>query len=49
MPTILTKLPYFDQYINNNSPKYQIDYSNKEYSNSKGPDTNDTINEKETH
>ena len=27
MPTILTKLPYFDQYINNNF----VDYSREEY------------------
>lgn len=35
MPTILTKLPYFDQYINNNSPKYLnnnfVDYSQEQY------------------
>jgi hypothetical protein len=56
---MLTKLPYFDQYINNNSPKYlidhRVDYSNEEYQyRPKGPVThvtdviNNTINEKET-
>jgi len=54
MLTVLTKLPYFDQYINNNSPKYLIDhredYSNEEYQyRPKGPVINDTINIKETH
>jgi hypothetical protein len=35
MLNVLTKLPYFDQYINNNSPKYlndnHVDYSQEEY------------------
>lgn len=35
MITMLTKLPYFDQYINNNYPKYlndnRTDYSSEEY------------------
>jgi hypothetical protein len=35
MLTVLTKLPYFVEYINNNSPKYlndnHMDYSREEY------------------
>jgi hypothetical protein len=44
---MLTKLPYFDQYINNNSPKnlidHRVDYSNEEYQyRPKGPVTHVT-------